>query len=305
MYDVIIIGGGPAGLTAAIYAARACLDTLLIEKQPIGGGQILNSTEVDNYPGIPGVGGFELGEKFAEHAKSLGIRHAAEEVVRIDCQGKIKKAVTDKSEYEAKTLIYAAGTRHRKLEVPGEEKFAGMGVSYCATCDGAFFRGKTVAVVGGGDVALEDALFLAKGCKKVYLIHRRDTFRGAKVLQNRVRETENIELVLNTVVEEICGDGQVQEISVFCKNTEKREKLAVDGVFAAVGIVPYSELLKGQAEVDESGFIAAGEDCRTNIEGVYAAGDVRTKKLRQVVTAAADGANAVFDIEKMLATDLT
>lgn len=300
MFDVIIIGGGPAGLSAAIYAARACMDTLLIEKQPVGGGQILNSTEVDNYPGIPGVGGFELGQKFMDHAKGLGIRQVSEEVIEIKCRGDVKKVVTDKQEYEAKALIYAAGAGHKKLGVPGEEKFAGMGVSYCATCDGAFFRGKTVAVAGGGDVALEDALFLAKVCSKVYLIHRRDAFRGAKALQKRVKENENIELVMDTVIEEICGDSQVREILVYHKKEEKTEKLAVDGVFIAVGIVPYTDLLQGQVKLADDGFVVAGENCRTSEEGVYAAGDVRAKAFRQVVTAAADGANAVADIEKIM-----
>mgnify|MGYP001038727911 FL=1 len=300
MFDVIIIGGGPAGLSAAIYAARACMDTLLIEKQPVGGGQILNSTEVDNYPGIPGVGGFELGQKFMNHAKGLGIRQVSEEVIEIKCRGDVKKVVTDKQEYEAKALIYAAGAGHKKLGAPGEEKFAGMGVSYCATCDGAFFRGKTVAVAGGGDVALEDALFLAKVCSKVYLIHRRDAFRGAKALQKRVKENENIELVMDTVIEEICGDSQVREILVYHKKEEKTEKLAVDGVFIAVGIVPYTDLLQGQVKLADDGFVVAGENCRTSEEGVYAAGDVRAKAFRQVVTAAADGANAVADIEKIM-----
>lgn len=300
MYDVIIIGGGPAGMTAAIYAARACLNALLIEKQPMGGGQILNTEEVDNYPGLPGIGGFELGQKFMEHAKLLGIRQTTEEVIRIDCQKDIKKVMTANGAYEAKNLIYAAGAGYRKLLVPGEEAFGGMGVSYCATCDGAFFRGKTVAVVGGGDVALEDALYLAKMCRKVYLIHRRDAFRGAKTLQNRVEEAENIELVMEAVVEEIEGEGSVSGVVISRKGKAEKERLFTDGVFIAVGSVPNSGLLKGQVKMDGSGYLIAGENCRTNLSGVYAVGDVRAKALRQVVTAAADGANAVADLAAAL-----
>lgn len=300
MYDIIIVGSGPAGLAAAVYAARACFSVLLLEKQPMGGGQILNTAEVDNYPALPGIGGFELGQKFVEHAKNLGIRQVTEEAVRIECSGKIKKVVTQTGEYEAKTLIYAVGAGYKKLGVPGEDEFLGSGVSYCATCDGAFFRGKTVAVVGGGDVALEDALVLAKGCDKVYLIHRRNAFRGAKALQERVRATKNIELVLESEVKEIKGNGKVEEIAVFCREKGGRITFFVDGIFLAVGIVPHSALLKGQVATDADGYIVAGENCRTSVEGVYAVGDVRTKPLRQIVTAAADGANAVSDIEKYL-----
>lgn len=298
MYDVIIIGGGPAGLAAAVYAARACLHTLLLEKQPMGGGQILNTAEVDNYPGIPGANGFELGQKFADHAKRLGIEPRTEEVTAVDCLASVKKVITNKGTYEAANLIYAAGARHRTLGVPGEETFAGRGVSYCATCDGAFLRGKTAAVVGGGDVALEDALFLANICRNVFLIHRRDTFRGAKSLQNRVMATENIELILDTIVEEIHGETGVTELLIRNKKEDRTSRLAADGIFIAAGILPYTDLLKGQVELDENGYIIADESCRTNVKGVYAAGDVRTKALRQIITAAADGANAVSAIEK-------
>lgn len=296
MYDVMIIGGGPAGLSAAVYAARACLSVLLLEKQPTGGGQISDTAEVDNYPGIPGVNGFELGQKFTEHAKQFGVEPVTEEVLRIDCLGEVKKAVTAKQEYEAKTLIYAAGASHRKLGIPGEETFAGSGVSYCATCDGAFFRGRTTVVVGGGDVALEDALFLAKGCKKVYLMHRRDTFRGVQSLVEKVKKTENIELVLEAVPEEIRGDGLVQELLYLDKKTGERKTLKTDGVFIAVGMVPYTGLLEGQVKLDDHGYVVAGEDCRTSVDGVFAVGDVRTKKVRQVVTAVSDGAVAVAEI---------
>ena len=296
MYDVIIIGGGPAGLSAAVYAARACLSVLLLEKQPMGGGQILNTEEVDNYLGIPGINGFELARKFSDHVSRLGIKPVTEEVICIDCQGSIKKAVTEKQEYETKTIIYAAGAGHRKLGIPGEDTFAGSGVSYCATCDGAFFRGKTTVVVGGGDVALEDALFLAKGCKKVYLMHRRNTFRGAKSLEERVKETENIELILEAVPEEIKGESLVQELLYLDKKTGGHKALAVDGVFIAVGMEPHTELLKGQVELDDNGYVIAGEDCRTSADGVFACGDVRTKKVRQIVTAVSDGAAAIAEL---------
>lgn len=296
MYDVIIIGGGPAGLSAAVYAARACLKALLIEKGPMDGGQILNTAEVDNYLGLPDMSGFDLGMRFAEHAKALGMERVAEEVVRLECAGNVKKAVTEKKEYEAKALIYAAGAKHRELGIPGEEQFLGRGVSYCATCDGAFFRGKTVAVIGGGDTALEDALFLAKICKKVYLVHRRDTFRAARSLQERAREAENIAFVLNAALEEILGDDAVREMKIRRKDEEGAVSLAVDGVFVAVGMKPETKLLAGQADMDPQGYLIADESCKTSMAGVYAAGDVRTKALRQIVTAVSDGANAVASL---------
>lgn len=297
MYDVIIIGGGPAGLSAAVYAARACLNALLLEKHPMGGGQILNTAEVDNYLGLPGADGFELGQRFTEHAVKLGIKPVAEEVIRISCGGAVKKVITAKQEYEAKAIIYAAGAGHKKLGIPGEDAFAGKGVSYCATCDGAFFRGKTTAVIGGGDVALEDALFLANVCEKVYLVHRRDTFRGARTLVERVKATENIELTLDTAPEEIAGEDRVQKLLCVHKKTGEKKSLAVDGVFIAVGMAPYTRLIDGQVKLDENGYVAAGEDCKTSVDGVFAAGDVRTKKVRQIVTAVSDGAVAVAGIQ--------
>ena len=300
MYDVVIIGSGPAGLSAAIYGQRARLHTLVIEKQPMSGGQILNTYEVDNYPGLPGIGGFEMGMKFREHADKLGAEFQTAEVRRLFTEDGIHKIETPEGVIEGKTVILATGASHRRLHVPGEEELTGMGVSYCATCDGAFFKNRTVAVVGGGDVALEDALFLARGCKKVYLIHRRDEFRGAKILQQRVRETANIEILYDTVVEEICGKDMVERIRIAQKKEEARRELPVDGVFLAVGILPNSEYAKGFVEMDEGGYVKAGEDCVTNVPGVFAAGDIRTKKLRQVITAAADGANAITSVEEYL-----
>ena len=260
LYDVIIIGSGPAGLSAAIYAERAKLKTLVLEKAPMSGGQILNTYEVDNYPGIPGVGGFDLGSKFRAHADAVGCQFATAEVLEIKNEADHKVIVTDKETYQTKTIILASGATHRTLGVPGEEELMGMGVSYCATCDGAFFKGKTTAVVGGGDVALEDALFLARLCKKVYLIHRRDEFRGAKVLQERVKTSENIEILWDTVIEQIQGEDQVESLSLYNKKTEEKQELSVNGVFIAVGILPNTEMYRGVVDLDEAGYVIAGED---------------------------------------------
>ena len=299
-YDVIILGSGPAGLSAAIYAERARLRTLIIEEKPLSGGQILDTYEVDNYPGLPGITGFELGQKFRAHVDKFKTEIVNSQVKSIELNGDKKTVVTEKGTYEAKTLILAMGATHRKLGIPGEEKLLGMGVSYCATCDGAFFRGKTVAVAGGGDVALEDALFLARGCEKVYLIHRRDEFRGARILQEKVKETPNIELVLSCNVTEIRGEGQVSSVLVHDKKTESDRELEVQGIFIAAGTEPNIALVKGLLEQDERGYILAGEDTTTSVEGVFAAGDVRAKQLRQVITAAADGASAVTSVEQYI-----
>lgn len=300
MYDMIIIGSGAAGLAAAIYGMRARLSTIIIEKQPMSGGQIINTYDVDNYPGLPGIGGFDLAMKFREHADALGAQFVTEQVQSVELSGATKKVVTDANTYEGRTVVIATGATHRKLQIPGEKKLTGMGVSYCATCDGAFFRGKEVAVIGGGDVALEDALFLARGCSKVYLIHRRDTFRGAKVLQEKVFATENIEILWDTVPEEIKGEQQVEALSLSNKKTKETSEISVQGVFVAVGIEPNTELFSGILDMDESGYIKAGEEGVTSMPGVFAAGDVRTKQLRQIVTAAADGANAVTSVERYL-----
>lgn len=300
IYDVIILGSGPAGLSAAVYAQRARLNTLVIEEKPLSGGQILDTYEVDNYPGLPGISGFELGQKFRAHADQLGAEFRIAQVVGIEDQGDLKQVCTSAGTYQTRTLILATGARHRKLMVPGEEKLTGMGVSYCATCDGAFFRGKTVAVVGGGDVALEDALFLARGCEKVYLIHRREAFRGAAILQERVRQTENIELVLNSIVKEIFGEEKVNSLKVYNSVEETEQELQVQGVFIAVGIEPNAAAADGLVEQNEQGYIVAGEDTKTSVPGIFAAGDVRTKQLRQVITAAADGANAVTSVQQYL-----
>ena len=300
MYDIIIIGSGPAGLSAAIYAQRACLDTIVIEKNGISGGQVLNTWEVDNYPGFPGVTGFELSRQFREHANKLGARVVQDEVVQVELSGNVKKVVCEEETYEARCVILASGAHHRTLEVPGEEELRGAGVSYCATCDGAFFRGRTVAVVGGGDTALEDAIFLARMCEKVYIVHRRDKLRGAKRLQERLQALENIEFVWNSETVAIEGNAQVEALRLRQTKTGEERRLDVDGVFIAVGIAPESELYAGQLELDEQGYIRADESGQTSVPGVFAAGDVRTKALRQILTAASDGANCVASAERYL-----
>lgn len=300
MYDIIIIGSGPAGLSAAIYAQRACLDTIVIEKNGISGGQVLNTWEVDNYPGFPGVTGFELSRQFREHANKLGARVVQDEVVQVELSGNVKKVVCEEETYEARCVILASGAHHRTLEVPGEEELRGAGVSYCATCDGAFFRGRTVAVVGGGDAALEDAIFLARMCEKVYIVHRRDKLRGAKRLQERLQALENIEFVWNSETVAIEGKAQVEALRLRQTKIGEERRLDVDGVFIAVGIAPESELYAGQLELDEQGYIRADESGQTSVPGVFAAGDVRTKALRQILTAASDGANCVASAERYL-----
>lgn len=300
MYDMIIIGSGPAGLAAAIYAQRARMKTLVIEREYMSGGQVMNTYEVDNYPGFPGIGGFELGMKFREHADKLGAEFVNAEVIELQLTEKIKKVVTDEEVYETRTIVIATGAKHRKLGIAGEEELAGMGVSYCATCDGAFFKDHTVAVVGGGDVAVEDAIFLSRGCEKVYLIHRRDELRAAKSLQERLFACKNVEFLWDTEVTKICGEDHLECIVVRNKKTGEKKTMDINGIFVAVGTLPNSDLVKGKVEMDEQGYVIAGEDCATNIEGVYAAGDVRSKMMQQIITAAADGANAVNSAQRYL-----
>ena len=299
IYDLIIIGSGPAGLAAAIYAQRARLDALVMEKEMMSGGQVLTTYEVDNYPGLPGINGFDLGMKFREHADRLGARFAEDQVLQVEKTEEGFLVKGEKETYRTRTVLIATGAAHRKLGVPGEERLAGMGVSYCATCDGAFFRDKVTAVAGGGDVALEDAIFLSRICRKVYLIHRRDELRGAKSLQEAVMALDNVEILWDTVIEEIQGDGQVESLKLKNKKTGEERDLPVQGVFIAVGITPNSQAFEGTVEMDR-GYIIAGEDCRTSVPGILAAGDVRTKQLRQIVTAAADGANAVTSAEQQI-----
>lgn len=299
MYDTIIIGSGPAGLTAAIYAQRAQLKTVVVEKIFMGTGQIVESERVDNYPGLYGENGFDLGEKFRSHAETLGVEFYEGEVTRIICNDKVYSVeFSDGKSLEAATIIYSAGAKHRKLDINGEDEFIGKGVSYCAVCDGAFYKGKTVAVIGGGDTALGDAMLLSKIAEKVYLIHRREQFRANRTLQANVKNTPNIEFVLNSVPLEIIGEKKVNTIRILQNGKEKI--LSVDGIFVAIGEQPESALLQGIADLDDGGYVIAGEDGTTSADGIFVAGDVRTKQLRQVVTATADGANCVSSVEKYL-----
>ena len=298
MYDMLIIGSGPAGMGAAIYGVRAGLSLAVLDRSPISGGQVLTTYEVDNYLGLPQISGGEISQKFREHADSLGVNFVTANVTSIEDKKDCKIVHTEEGDYEAKTLLLATGATHAMLGVKGEMQLAGMGVSYCATCDGAFFRKRTVAVVGGGDVAVEDAIFLAGLCSKVYLIHRRDELRAAKSLQNKLLALPNVEIIWDTVVNEICGEDQVEALYIENKKSGTKKHLPVDGVFVAVGMHPNTGMIPDEIQKDEAGYIAAGENCVTNITGIFAAGDVRTKMLRQIVTAVADGANAVESVQQ-------
>lgn len=294
MTDLIILGAGTAGLSAAIYAVRAGLSLRLLETS-LPGGQILNSPDVDNYPGIPSISGFDFVQNLTAHAAGLGVEPEFTAVSRADLAGEIKRIHTGREILESRAVILATGASHRSLGCPGEAELRGKGVSYCATCDGAFFRGKDVAVVGGGNTALEDALFLANLCRRVYLIHRREEFRAQQAAVNAVRSRENIQLVLGEQVERISGDRLVSAVTL-----KSGRELPVSGVFIAVGLAPNTALFEGQLDLD-NGYIRAGEDCHTSLPGVFAAGDVRTKPLRQLITAAADGAVAAVEAGKYLA----
>ena len=302
MYDLIIIGSGPAGLTAGIYASRARLNTLVLEQNFVSGGQIIDTYEIDNYPGLPGISGMDLADRMSQHAEKLGVAIENVIVTSLDLTGPVKKVITDDNVYEAKAVIIASGATHSHLGAPGEEEFAGHGVSYCATCDGGFYRKKDTLVVGGGDVAVEDAIYLARLCNKVYVVHRRDELRAAKVLQENLLSLPNVEMVWNSVVRTINGTQKVESVTVTNVKDGSERTIPVQGAFIAVGISPRSEFAKNHIEMDEKGYIIADETGKTNIPGVFAAGDVRGKQLRQVVTAVADGANAVTSVEKYLLT---
>ena len=307
MKDVIIIGAGTAGLTAAIYALRAGKSVLVLEQSSYG-GQIINTPHVENYPGIERISGYEFASGLFRQAEKLGMEYRNEKVTDIREEenreaagGKSGKIVeTTERNYRAKAVILATGAKNRPLGIEKEAEFIGRGISYCATCDGAFFRGKTVAVVGGGDVALEDAIYLSRLCEKVYLIHRRDELRGAYVLQKELKEMPNVEFLYSHVVEEITGEDTVNGLRI--KNLKEQEShmLPVDGVFVAVGIRPGTELVRDLVACDEGGYVLAGEDCAASVPGIFAAGDVRKKPLRQIATAVADGANAATSAENYL-----
>lgn len=301
VYDVIIVGSGPAGMCAAIYAKRAELDMLVIEKSPMSGGQIINTYEVENYLGFTKTSGLELSKSFRSHCDALGASFMTGDVVSVQVDGNVKRLkLANGDTLECRALIVATGAHSRKLGVPGETELAGMGVSYCATCDGAFFRGRTTAVAGGGDVAVEDAIFLSRLCKKVYVIHRRDEFRASKSLVTKMKSIENIELVLDSTIDEILGDEMVEGIIVTDRRSGEKRTLELQGVFIAVGNQPYSAPFMDIVDTDQNGYIIADETCATSTPGIFAAGDVRDKQLRQIITAAADGANAVAAVERYL-----
>lgn len=298
-YDVSIIGSGPAGLSAAIYAKRANLSAIVIEKEYEGTGQIAESGQVDNYLGLPGISGYDLGETFREHAVKLGVAFLEQEVTKIQKEasgpGQFQITFADDSEIESKTVIYAAGASPRRADIPGEKEYTGKGVSYCAICDGSFYRGKKVAVLGGGDTALDDAGYLAGLAEQVYVIHRRKEFRGAAATVEKLREKENVTFVLEHQVKEITGEAKVTGVVL-----EDGTAIAVDGVFVAYGSVPQTALLKDLVELDPAGYVKADETGETSLAGLYVAGDARTKKLRQVVTAVSDGANAATVVAEYL-----
>lgn len=290
-YDIIIIGAGPAGLTAAVYACRAGKSVLVLEGGAPG-GQISTSPRVDNFPATPGISGMEFSSKLQEQAESFGAVVEYDNVVSVE-DGEIKTVTTGMGGvYGCKALIIACGLVHRTLGVEREEDLVGSGVSYCAVCDGGFFRGSEVAVVGGGNTALEDAEYLASICSKVYLIHRRDSFRGESAAVDALKAKDNVVFVLDSVVSKIYGVMRLEGISVKNVKTGEESRLEIAGLFPAVGQIPQSDPFKGLIETDDAGYIKAGEDCLTNVPGVFAAGDCRTKSLRQLVTAASDGAVA-------------
>ena len=296
MFDVIIAGAGPAGLSAAIYAKRAGFSVLVLDK---GGAdcQMTKAVEVENYLGIPSLSGVDLYAKFLEHVKQNDIEIIKRAVLGVEKTADIIKVKTRKENYECKNLIIATGRSHRPLGVVGEEKFSGAGISYCATCDGYFFKGKTVCVVGGGDSALSQLVYLAGICKKVYLIHRRDTFRAEKYLVDRAKKLENAEFILNSNLAEIMGENSVSAIKYIDRNNEEKT-VQCDGVFGAIGELPNMKFTVDGLEISEGGYIITDNYCKTNIDGIYAVGDIRQKELCQIVTAVADGALAIKGILK-------
>ena len=298
---MLIIGGGPGGYTAALYAARAGLSVLLLEKLSAG-GQMAQTSQVDNYPGFPeGVDGFLLAEKMQAQAEAFGAKTELAEVYKLKLDAAIKEAETSEGVFQAKTVVIATGANPRLLGVAGEEKFSGRGVHYCAACDGMFYRGKTVAVVGGGNSAVADALLLSRVAKKVYLIHRRDSLRATQVYHQPLIDAPNVEFLWNSAVVALQGDGRLSGATVQNLIDSSETDFNVDGVFISIGRSPASSLVKGQLVLDENGYIVADESTKASIPGVFAVGDVRTKALRQIVTAVADGAMAVHSAEEYLA----
>lgn len=291
-FDIIILGGGPAGLSAAIYAARSAAKTAIIDISMLG-GQPSNYLELENYPGFAKIGGYDLMEKFEEHADMFGIqKFPMEEIQSVDLTSDIKTVTTLNGEFKAKSIIIATGAQSKKLGVEGEKEFVGRGVSYCAVCDGAFYKDKVVAVVGGGNAAVEEASYLTKFASKVYLIHRRAELRADKIVQERAFKNEKLEFIYDTIVNKINGENLVKSATIENVKTHKIKDLAIDGIFPYIGFEPNADLFTGQIKQDKNGFIIVDEAMQTSVKGVYAIGDVRVTPLRQVITAAADGAIA-------------
>ena len=300
VFDTIIIGGGPGGYTAALYAARAGFSALVLEKLSPG-GQMATTDQIDNYPGFPqGVNGFELALEMQKGAQRFGAQTELAEVLQVDLRGPVKEVVTQKETYRAPTVVLATGASPRELGLPGERELRGRGVSYCATCDGMFYRGKTVAVMGGGNTAAADVLYLSRLCEKVYLIHRRDQLRASRVYLEPLKQAENVEILWDSQVTELLYGETLTGIKVRNKKTGEVKELSLDGLFLAVGQLPNTQLFQGQVELDAAGYVVADETTRTNLPGVFAVGDLRQKPLRQVVTAAADGAVAAHFLEEYL-----
>lgn len=303
MYDIVIVGAGTAGMSAAIYGVRSGKKVLLLEEKNYG-GQIVNTPEVENYPGIIKTSGFEFATNLFNQAKSLGAEIKYEKALKIEDNGTLKTIVTNKNTYEAKTVIIATGAKNRQLRLENEKKLIGSGVSYCATCDGMFFRGRDVAVVGGGNTALEDAMFLSNYCNKVYIIHRRDKLRGEEKIAKAISEKDNIEMVWNSNVIKILGDNQVEGITVKNSVYGSEKNIKVSGLFIAVGQEPDNYDFQSVIKLDEKGYVIAGEDCRTETNGIFTAGDCRTKSVRQLTTAASDGAVAAIGACEYIDTQL-
>ena len=301
MYDIIIVGAGPAGLTAAIYARRASKKVLVLEAKSYG-GQIINTLDIENYPVEAHISGFDFATKLYNQVKDLGAEIVFEKVVDINDQGTTKEVITTKNTYQAKAIILATGCENRKLGLSNEEELVGKGISYCATCDGAFYKNKDVAVVGGGNTALEDALYLSDIVNKVYLIHRRDEFRGDISTVEELKQKSNVEFILNSNVTKLNANERLESIEVTNKDGSIKE-VKVDGLFVAVGQIPENENFKKMINIDNAGYIIAGEDCTTNIPGIFVAGDNRTKELRQLVTATSDGAIAASKAIKYISKD--
>lgn len=291
IYDVIIIGAGPAGLTAAIYSARANLKTLMIERG-VPGGQMVNTEEIENFPGFESILGPELSTKMFEHSQKFGAEYTYGDVKGISIDGDYKIVETSKQNYKTKTIIIATGTEHKKLGVPGEKEFSGRGVSYCAVCDGAFFKEKELVVIGGGDSAVEEALYLTRFASKVTVIHRRDQFRAQPILQERLLNNPKVEIIWNHTVDEILGDRVIEKLSIRDVNTGERKEFTSNGAFIYIGMLPLTEAFKNLPISNEEGFIITNENLETSLPGIFAAGDCREKMLRQVVTATADGSIA-------------